>query len=118
MAAGLYDLSLEAGADFDEPPMVWDSPLGVHVSLIGYTARMQIRVAQQSEVLYSLTTENGGITLGGATGTINLYISAADTMTLSESLLTGIYDLELVAPSGRVTRLLSGDVMMAPNVTR
>jgi hypothetical protein len=115
--SGVYDLRLEAGADF-ERTLTWVAD-GDAVNLTGYTARLQIRDKQTStEPLLALTTENGGLTLGGAAGTIALVISAAGTMTLSDALLTGIYDLELIAPAGRVTRLLRGNVTIAPNVTR
>jgi hypothetical protein len=116
VASGVYDLRIEAGADF-ERTITWQSA-GVAVNLTGYTARLQIRANQDGEVLLALTTENGKIALGGAAGTIALTITAAETTTLSEALLTGIYDLELIAASGHVTRLLRGAVSIAPNVTR
>ncbi len=49
--------------------------------LTGYTARMDIRCgpAKTDLLIKSLTTENGGITLGGALGTITLFISGDET---------------------------------------
>ena len=88
------------------------------VNLTGYTARMQIREELASAaVLLSLTTENGGITLGGALGTIDLFISAADTTAITWE--GGVYDLELVAPSTDVTRLIDeSSVTVSFEVTR
>jgi hypothetical protein len=53
------------------------------VSLVGYTARMQVRSTLESaEALIELTTANGRIALGGSAGTITLTISATDTRSL------------------------------------
>lgn len=83
--------------------------------LTGYTARMSIRedIDSASAVL-SLTTENGGIALGGALGTISLLATEAQTAALT--ILTGVYDLELVYGS-TVTRLLSGIIVVSQEVT-
>lgn len=86
------------------------------VNLTGYTARMQIRKKYGSDiVLLSLTTENGGITLGGSAGTIILNISATDTSNINWT--TGVYDLELVSAGGTVKRLLQGTIKISPEVT-
>lgn len=87
------------------------------VDLTGFTARMQIRESLESTTtLEELTTENGGITLGAAAGTVALLISATDTAALDFS--TAVYDLELISGAGIVTRLLYGDITLAEEVTR
>ncbi len=43
--------------------------------LVGATAAMPIEDRQTGLLLTTLTTSNGGITLGGATGTIELFMS-------------------------------------------
>ena len=89
----------------------------IPVDLTGCTARMQVRTAVSSQaVLLSLTTENGGITLGGAAGTIALYISDADTAALHWA--AGVYDLEIEFPNGDVVRRLYGSVSVSPEITR
>lgn len=86
------------------------------VNLTGYTARMQVRKKYGSATtLLSLTTENGGITLGGVAGTITLYISAMDTSAIDWT--AGVYDLELVSAGGLVKRLLQGTIKVSPEVT-
>lgn len=86
------------------------------VDLTGYTARMQIRKKYGSTVvLLSLTTENGGVTLGGVAGTIILNISAADTSSIDWT--AGVYDLELISAGGIVKRLLQGTIKISPEVT-
>jgi hypothetical protein len=72
-------------------------------------------------VLLELTTENGGITLGDAAGTIDLLINAADwdAMTEWEALdwCNAVYDLELVQGTV-VTQLMYGSVTVRQEVTR
>ena len=87
----------------------------VAVDLTGWAARMQARrTVGDAVVLFELTTENGGIVLGN--GTIDVKISAQDTATYSWK--NGVWDLELIAPDGTVTRLLEGSVSVSPEVTR
>jgi hypothetical protein len=67
-------------------------------------------------VLKELTTANGGITLGGAAGTIDLFISATDTAGFAWE--SGVYDIELIQPNGEVQRKIEGAVVVSPEVTR
>ncbi len=66
--------------------------------------------------LADLTTENGGITLGGASGTVDLYLSDAATAAMGWE--SGVWDLEIVHPSGDVTRLAEGSIGVSKEVTR
>lgn len=87
------------------------------VDLTGYTARMQVRPSAGSNiVLLDLTTENGGITLGGAEGTITRYVDAMQAAALAFN--SGVYDLELMDGSGHVTRLVTGAACVSREVTR
>ena len=87
------------------------------VDLTGCTARMQVRGDIESEtVLLELTTENGGIVLGGAAGTIVIFMSAVQTAAITWT--PGVYDLEIVFPDGRVRRLFYGVITVSPEVTR
>ncbi len=64
-----------------------------------------------------LTTENGRISLGGASGTVTLTVPAATMAGLTAGKY--VYDLELVAPvSGVVSRLIQGNFVIRPEVTR
>ena len=77
---------------------------------------MQIRQNVSSDtILVTLTTENGGITLGGVLGTIQLTMTATDTAAITWS--DGEYDLELVN-GAYVKRLLRGKVKVTKEVTR
>ena len=89
----------------------------IPVDLTGCTARMQVRSEVTSPVvLVELTTENGRILLGGADGTVDLLISAADTAAFAWE--AGVWDLEIVHPGGQVTRLAEGSLSVSPEVTR
>lgn len=88
------------------------------VDLTGCTARMQIR-DYLDRVVAELTTENGGIALGGSAGTALLYLSAQAT-----AALTGegcIYDLEIipaVLDEANAWKLARGQVRIKNEVTR
>lgn len=110
-----YDFCIPQGATFFRV-IRWKAD-GANVSLVGFTARMQIRpTAASATTTLALTTENGRIALGGSAGTITLSISATDTAAITAGRY--VYDLELVAPNGTVTRLLQGIVTVSANVTR
>jgi hypothetical protein len=92
-----------------------DTDNSTPVDLTGYTARMQVRDCKTEEQVLELTTENGGLTLGNADGTITFFVSDADTnLTQSDRCL---YDLELVAPGGDVAPLLAGTFLFKDQVT-
>ena len=100
--------------------LTWKAPDGTPIDLTGCTARMQVRSEVESDVvLLSLTTENGGITLGGSAGTVNLYLGAVATAALAFE--GGVFDLEIIHPGALpddVTRLGQGYLNVSPEVTR
>lgn len=112
------DLYINQGETLALPLTYYSDSAGtVAFNLTGYTARMQGRLKIESaSTLFSLTTENGGITLGGSAGTIVLSMSATDTAALN--FISGVYDLEIVSSGGVVTRLLNGSVFLSKEVTR
>jgi hypothetical protein len=85
-------------------------------SLAAATARMQIRETVESPdpALVSLVSPTD-IVIDDAAHTITITIS--DTATTALTFATGVYDLEVVV-SGVVTQLLSGNVVVLPEVTR
>lgn len=112
-----YDLTLYQGATYRET-FTWQAgDPAAAVNLTGCTARMQVRQTVNSPAkLLDLTTENGGITLGGAAGTIQVVV--APSATAGVTWRTGVYDLEIVLAGGDVRRLLAGAVTLSPEVTR
>lgn len=117
MAAAKLKLSIEQGATFRKV-LTWKAGTpAVAVDLTGCTARMQIRSAIESSTpLITLTTENGGIVLGGVAGTIELII--APTATAAITWTAGVYDLEIVFSPTEVRRLVYGAVTVSKEVTR
>lgn len=103
------------GATFSEQ-IEWKDESGTPVNLTGFTARLHMReTLEATDPFLTLTTENGGISLGGVAGTIQLLASATQTTAITAT--SGVYDLELVS-GANVTRLLEGLVIISPEVTR
>lgn len=116
MAAAVYNITIEQGATF-QLHLVYKDSGGTPIDISGYTARMQVRREYSSPTpLLDLNTENGGITLGDATGKVD--VVAADTATRAITAKSGVYDLELISPGGVVTRLIGGTVLVTPEVTK
>ena len=83
--------------------------------LAGHTARMTIRDKVGGAELFSLTTENARIVLDAGAKTIRLTVSATDTAALTWK--KGVFDLEMVGPTGVVTELTSGTVTVTKEIT-
>lgn len=125
MTAGTYHIAVDQGATFRKT-VTWKDGSGSAVNLTGYSARMQVRPSFASTtVIVSATTANGKIALGGSLGTVSIVLSATETAALTVAnpndfadAFVGVYDLELIAPNGDVTRLLQGSFIVNPEVTR
>jgi hypothetical protein len=118
MPAATLNISIEQGATF-RMSMVYETDVGgvmTPVNLTGYSARMQVRRAANSPTIsLDLSSTAGDITLD-AVG--NVVVEATPTQTAAIDIRSGVYDLELEAADGRVTRLLQGKVTVSPEVTR
>lgn len=116
VAVKLKPLVIEQGVPFKKT-FRWKAG-GVPVDLTGCTARMHIRPEVESTTLYhELTTENGGIVLGGVDGTIVLNIPADKTTLFTWG--KGVHDIKIFFPGGLVSRrLFRGPVEISPGVTR
>jgi len=76
--------------------------------LTGYSGQMLITDFDTGAVLKTLTDGNGGVTLGGVSGTITLYISDEDTAT--ETWDNGKYLLTITSPGGDTDPILYGAI--------
>jgi hypothetical protein len=67
--------------------------------------------------MIELTTENDRIEVGynDVDNSIRINISAEDTADLESS---GVYDHEIISPTDEVSRLIQGDFILNPEVTR
>jgi hypothetical protein len=115
MRPGKYNFICPQGATFSKQlSYLIDS---IPVDLTGYTARMQVREkASNSTKILNLTTENDGIILGGCSGTIKINVDADTTSEIYAK--TYVYDLELVSSENFVVRLIEGQFIVTPEVTR
>lgn len=84
------------------------------VDLTGMIARMMIKDSK-GNLLATLTTENGGVTLNNTTKTIQLLISATDTALLTVG--KHLYDLEMESSTGVVDELCHGKIVVTAEIT-
>ncbi len=96
----------------------------------GCTARMSIKASFSSPPLITLTTENGGLALGGTAGTITVFVSAAQTKLLPVQVPVNfvvgsdfptqayVADLLVVFLSGDTWRYVNYDVTVVAGVTQ
>lgn len=115
MPAGSYNIVCEQGATFGLH-LTYEDANGDAVNLNGYTARMQVRAKKNSPTTILSLTHTSGIALGGAAGTIIISIDASTTSSLEPN--DYVYDLELIAPTTSVTRLLQGRFRVTGEVTK
>lgn len=116
MLAAKLNLTIKQGATFRKR-LVWRGSNKKPINLTGYTAKMQARSAYgDPQVLFELSTENGGISLGGTAGTVELYVSDETTATFSFD--RAVYDLFLYASNGDALPLIEGIVRVIPRATK
>ncbi len=113
MTPGKYNMVCPQGATFSQR-LTWtinDDP----VDLTGYTARMQARIGYGDSCtpLFTITTENGGITVDDE-GNIDLVIDSEETETFKAK--EYLYDLELDS-GAEVYRIIEGKFIVTPEVT-
>jgi len=109
-------LVINQGATFRHR-FTWLDVKGRPIDIAGFTARMQIRESiDASAVLLDLSTANGAISLAGAAGTVQLYIS--ETVTANQTWSKSVYDLLMTAQSGEVYRMVEGTVTLSPGPTK
>lgn len=115
----IADICIFQGATFDQVIYYETGSPSTPVNLTGFTAKMHIRSKPESKALIlELSTTNGRITLNylGNNGAIRLFIDDNDTANLSVC-DKAVYDLELYN-GGITTRILQGNVIISPEVTR
>lgn len=117
MSAAPLNLYIEQGATWDLD-LIWRAADGTPKDLTGYSVRATARHRKgSSHVLFSFdsATPTAGYTFGplNATGRILVTLSAAVTAALTSD---GVYDLDVVSPSGRATRLVEGAVSVSLDV--
>jgi hypothetical protein len=114
MTALIKNITIEQGADYQRPFFILDEN-GDPVDLTGASAAMQISASFGYPPALTLTTANGGLVIGGATGTITPMITSTATSALVPG--TYLYDVKLVFANGRTVRPYQGNATVSPEVT-
>ena len=115
MPAGQYSFYAEQGATLERIITYTDSE-GAIINLTGYTAKMQVRTSAESATVVLELTSSAGITINGAAGTLTILVAASVLSAIAAGIY--VYDLEITAPSGKVTRLIEGRFYVKAEVTR
>lgn len=111
-----YQMQVRRGATYDRTMTATID--GDPVDWTGYQAKMTVRRKNKrdaEEILTLSTGVEGGITLGGAAGTIRRQISSAVTDTLPIG--TFYYDLKLTSSGGAVDYMVAGAFLVEESVT-
>lgn len=116
MSAAVYDFTIEQGTTF-HIRFTWEDSNGNPIDLTQFKARMQARKSVNSpDVFIDASTENGLITLNEAAGEVN--IDLPESVTSEFVWPQAVYDIELIALNGVVTRLVQGSITISREVTK
>ena len=107
----IANLFIDQGTDFSVTVDVTDSA-GAILDLTGYTASAQIRKTYTS----SSVSATFGTSIAEATGQVTLTLS--DTVTAGLSAGRYVYDLNIESSGGQTTRVVEGQAIVTPGVTR
>lgn len=117
MDTAILDLENNQGTTFRQQFILKSGDTGLPTDLTGCSAKMQVKPSRNSDTVYvELSSANGGITLGGASGEVNLFFSAEISASLSFSY--AVYDMNLILLNGDVTRPIRGSFSIIAGVTK
>jgi hypothetical protein len=109
----VQNIEIEENSDYTLSITYRDDLTNLPVDLTSYSAIMDIKPAFGSSYVYlSLTNLNGGLTLGGVTGNIDITIKASDVnlSNVSSGWEKGTYTLYVIDPFTKRVPLLKGFV--------
>lgn len=95
--------------------LTYEKPAGTPVNLTSYTASCRITSLDDTDLsITTLTAANGGLTLGGALGTvtINWQATIGGNTVMSITPEVGSYKLFVVNPSGSNDFVTSGSIVV------
>lgn len=107
------DLHIDGGAAFGFS-IVYQTHDGQPKDMTDAHAKLQVRTAPGGDLVLALA-DGEGITLGGVTGGVDVWMSASDTASLTQPRC--VYDLLVDFGGGDRRRLLEGAVLVDPPVT-
>jgi hypothetical protein len=111
MPAGILNLNIDQGSNFDKTMTIFESSTQV-MNLSGFTIRAEMRKAFASTTFVAFTI----MVPNPANGKIIFRLTAAQTAALTPGIY--VYDMETVDSAGSVERALQGRVVVSPQVTR
>ncbi|MCR6703161.1 MAG: hypothetical protein NVV66_00130 [Cellulomonas sp.] len=101
------------GADARATFTLWeDVDRTTPTDLTGFTGACQVRAKLGGALLGTAI-----VTVGEAAGTVDVHLPAAASTAWSPRQVIAVFDVELTAPGGAVTRLCSGSLDVLPNAT-
>jgi hypothetical protein len=130
MIAGIYNMTCEQGSTFlrvfkiEQPDLLAD-PTGntfENYDLSCHSARMQIRRTADSDYVIinvnsSSASAPGRLEVNPASANNQIHVFLSDAVTASIT-TSGVYDLEVIAPNGFVSKVVRGTFTLIPEVTK
>jgi hypothetical protein len=107
----IANIFIDQGTDFSITVDVTDTRGGV-LNMSGYTASAQIRKTYGS----STVSATFGTSISEATGQVTLTLSDTQTTALESGRY--VYDLNVTSSGGQTTRVVEGQAIVTPGVTR
>jgi|TARA_B110000259_G_C13910429_1_gene360673 hypothetical protein len=111
MAAGTYNFTIEQGATFTRLLTLKENESVMN--LAGYSAASQLRQTHDTSTVSGTITAS---VTNASAGQLTLSMTSSATGAMEEGMY--VYDVEITASSGAVTRILQGKVTLTPQVTR
>lgn len=118
---GKVNLKIYQGATFRHV-LSWLNEDETPIDLTGMSALMHVRENYTSPTPLLILSSNildlpsGSITLGGTSGTIELYLPSAITENIDW--IAALYDLELTDSLGDVHRVVEGKITVSKEITK
>lgn len=112
----IFTDTIEQGADY-RLALFDVQPGGAATDLTGCTARLQARrtVTTASPAVELTSSANGGLTITGPAGRIDVHVPNSTTGSMSG---TYVVQLEITWPNGVIERFLDGVWTVSPEVVR
>jgi len=111
MIAPKYPIAFDEGADLDLQ-FLWKDAGDDPVDLTGYTARMMIKEKIDGVIIKDWQSY---LSLNTPMGAVNLNVPAINTVDIGFT--SGVYDIELISPTGKVYKYIKGTVQIFEEVT-
>lgn len=116
----ISNIEIEEAMDHTLSLIYRDETTNLPVNITGYSAELEVRMRfGDPSVLLTLSTTNGKIELGGASGAIDINFLPSDTDQSQTyySWTRGAYDLVLTDTAGKKKKILKGFITISRTAT-